>query len=171
MACGRNARGSLEERLFELIAEYQSLSMEQLRRYFGVEETEIRKILRRLQKKGRLFYMEKEGLVLAHKEIQMNHQLMCSFWVLTDLADAVEHHFRGSYPIQLIFYANGMAYEVFYAAVGEELALSHAISHLRKNIKAKTIIIVENTEQMQKLEAEDVVFCTVNVKGEVEYYE
>ena len=79
MVCGRSARGSLEERLFELIAEYQSLLMEQIRRYFVVEEAEIRKILRRLQKKGRLFYMEKDGVVLTHKEIQINQQLLRSF--------------------------------------------------------------------------------------------
>lgn len=171
MVCGRNERSSLEERIFELIAEYQSLSLEQLRRYFMLEEAEIRRILRRLQKKGRLFCMEKEGLVLVHKEIRVNQQLMHSFWVLADLSDTVEHHFRGTYPVQMIFYANGTAYEVFYCSAGEELALSHAICHLRKNIKAKAIVIVEEAEQMRLLEVEDVVFCMISENGEVEYYE
>ena len=45
------------------------------------------------------------------------------------------------------------------------------IEHYRDAKHARTLIVLEEESQMQKIRLSDVVFCMVSEKGEVTYYE
>ena len=46
--------GAIEGKIVELIGEYGVLRVEQLQRYFSIEDAQMEKIIRKLVKKGRL---------------------------------------------------------------------------------------------------------------------
>lgn len=167
----KNGYRFLEELIFEVVSEYGALKVEQLKKYFYAEEDVLEHKLKSLERKHRICYLEDEGIVKAHKDIENNKALLQCFWIIIDLGERVEHHFRGSYPLNILFYSDGMAYEVFYCSLGDELAMTHAIKSLREQIKAKTLVVVEAESQMQKLQLDHVVFCMISEEGEVVYYE
>ena len=47
--------GAIEGKIVELIGEYGVLQMEQLQRYFSIEDTQMEKIIRKLVKRAGLY--------------------------------------------------------------------------------------------------------------------
>lgn len=47
--------GAIEGKIVELIGEYGVLRVEQLQRYFSIEDAQMEKIIRKLVKKGSLY--------------------------------------------------------------------------------------------------------------------
>lgn len=170
MANGKYVQGRKEEKIVDLISEYGTLQIEQMQQFFTFEE-DIRLPLRNVVKRGRAVVLEEEGLVKVHKEIEVDPVLMKCFWIVVDLAEDVEYHFRGTYPMLLTFYSNGQAYEVFYCAQGEETAVSHAIRQREVQEREKRIIVIEEESQMERINLPEAVFCVIGEKGEVVYYE
>ena len=170
MANGKHVQGRKEEKIVDLLSEYGTLQIEQIEQFFAFEE-DIRLPLRNVVKRGRAIILEEEGLVKAHKDICTDHVLMKCFWVVVDLAEEVEHHFRGTYPMILTFYANGKAYELYYCAKGDELAVSHIIRQREVQVKEQRIIVIEEPSQMNRINIPDAAFCIIGEKGEVVYYE
>ena len=153
--------GAIEGKIVELIGEYGALRMEQLQRYFSIEDTQMEKIIRKLVKKGRLVSEQKtydEGLAQC-------------FWVVLDLKEAIEFHAVGRYPLLIAVYADGEAYEIYSCKKGDEMFLCHVIERLQEKVQGKVLIVLEDTEQIGKLQGINCIFCTVSREGEVRYYE
>lgn len=155
--------------LYDLIKEYGSLQYEQVKRFMRIDESWLKNNISYLKKRGRLCHEENE--LKIQKDITTDVTLQRCFWVLVDLAENIECHFKGTFPLYIIFFINGKAYEVYYCASGNETVVVHMIEHYRDAEHARTLIVLEEESQMQKIRLSDVVFCMVGEKGEVTYYE
>ena len=49
--------------------------------------------------------------------------------------------------------------------------LCHVIERLQEKVQGKVLIVLEDTEQIGKLQGINCIFCTVSREGEVRYYE
>ena len=104
--------GAIEGKIVELIGEYGALQMEQLQRYFSIEDTQMEKIIRKLVKKGRLVSDKENGYIKASEQKTYDEGLAQCFWVVLDLKEAIEFHAVGRYPLLIAVYADGEAYEI-----------------------------------------------------------
>ena len=158
--------GAIEGKIVELIGEYGALQMEQLQRYFSIEDTQMEKIIRKLVKKGRLVSDKENGYIKAYDE-----GLAQCFWVVLDLKENIEFPAGGGYPLLIAVYADGEAYEIYSCKKGDEMFLCHVIERLQEKVQGKVLIVLEDTEQIGKLQGINCIFCTVSREGEVRYYE
>ena len=122
--------GAIEGKIVELIGEYGALQMEQLQRYFSIEDTQMEKIIRKLVKKGRLVSDKENGYIKAFEQKTYDEGLAQCFWVVLDLTE-----------------------------------------RLQEKVQGKVLIVLEDTEQIGKLQGINCIFCTVSREGEVRYYE
>ena len=60
--------GAIEGKIVELIGEYGALRVEQLQRYFSIEDAQMEKIIRKLVKKGRLVSDKENGYIKASEQ-------------------------------------------------------------------------------------------------------
>ena len=144
--------GAIEGKIVELIGEYGALRVEQLQRYFSIEDAQMEKIIRKLVKKGRLVSDKENGYIKASEQKTYDEGLAQCFWVVLDLKEAIEFHAVGRYPLLIAVYANGEAYEIYSCKKGDEMFLCHVIERLQ-------------------LQGINCIFCTVSREGEVKYYE
>ena len=176
--------GAIEGKIVELIGEYGALRVEQLQRYFSIEDAQMEKIIRKLVKKGRLVSDKENGYIKASEQKTYDEGLAQCFWVVLDLKEAIEFHAVGRYPLLIAVYANGEAYEIYSCKKGDEMFLCHVIERLQEKVQGKVLIVLEDTEQIGKLlivleDTEQIgklqgincIFCTVSREGEVRYYE
>ena len=154
--------GAIEGKIVELIGEYGALQMEQLQRYFSIEDTQMEKIIRKLVKKGRLVSDKENGYIKASEQKAYDEGLAQCFWVVLDF---------GRYPLLIAVYADGEAYEIYSCKKGDEMFLCHVIERLQEKVQGKVLIVLEDTEQIGKLQGINCIFCTVCREGEVRYYE
>ena len=163
--------GAIEGKIVELIGEYGALRVEQLQRYFSIEDTQMEKIIRKLVKKGRLVSDKENGYIKASEQKAYDEGLAQCFWVVLDLKENIEFHAVGRYPLLIAVYADGEAYEIYSCKKGDEMFLCHAIERLQEKVQGKVLIVLEDTEQIGKLQGINCIFCTVSREGEVRYYE
>ena len=52
---------------------------------------------------------------------------------------------------------------------GDEMFLCHVIERLQEKVQGKVLIVLEDTEQIGKLQGINCIFCTVSREGEVDY--
>ena len=104
--------GAIEGKIVELIGEYGALRVEQLQRYFSIEDAQMEKIIRKLVKKGRLVSDKENGYIKASEQKTYDEGLAQCFWVVLDLKEAIEFHAVGRYPLLIAVYADGEAYEI-----------------------------------------------------------
>ena len=161
--------GAIEGKIVELIGEYGALRMEQLQRYFSIEDTQMEKIIRTLVKKGRLVSDKENGYIKASEQKTYDEGLAQCFWVVLDLKEAIEFHAVGRYPLLIAVYADGEAYEIYSCKKGDEMFLCHVIERLQEKVQGKVLIVLEDTEQIGKLQGINCIFCTVSREGEVRY--
>ena len=162
---------TVEERFYDLLIEYGALEIVQLKKYFPYDDELFDRIIRSLEKKGRLVYEKKKKIVKAHNGIQVDEDQKKCFWIVIDLMDQIEFHCVGRFPLMLLISAKAYTYEVYYVKVGDELAMSHVINYERTENDKKEIIVIEEEFQMEKILVEDAIFCLINNEGEVTYYE
>lgn len=170
MAYGKYGPGKQEEKIVDLLSEYGTLEIGQIEQFFSFQEG-VKMPLCTLVKRGRAVVSEEEGIVKAHKDIKTDKILMKCFWVVVDLAEEIQHHYRGTYPMILAFYADGKSYELYYCAEGDEQTVNHVISMMETMDNEKRIIVLENELQMAKIDVQNAVFCMIGEEGEVAYYE
>jgi hypothetical protein len=91
--------------------------------------------------------------------------------LLADFADKAEYHSTDAYPTEIIFFANGEIYEIIYIPIGGESMILHAIKMCQDNTAGNRIFIVNDIEQINKIDFENSFFATVDMKcGAVQYY-
>lgn len=171
MIATKSNKGTLEEKIYELICEYGALKAEQVRRYFNLEEAHLEKMAVKLIKKGRLNYDRQNGYLKIPTITEYNECMIRCFWVVLDLIDTMEFHGAGKYPLYLALYADGKAYEVYCCKKGEEMALEHALERLQEEAEGKVMIVIKDLEQIQRFHREDYTFCMVDEEGGVRYFE
>lgn len=162
---------SIEKRLAELISEYGALRIDQIEKYLGMEREGMHRVIKSLVKKGRIIYEKDSELIKAHNSILPDEKMISCFWVVLDFKDDWDFHYAGKYPLMIMMYTGDNVYEIYYCPLGDERAVTHAVNHFRESISAKTLIVVEEELQMQKIEVSEAVFCTITEEGEVTYYE
>ena len=160
-----------ERQLLELITEYGSLHFEQARKYLDVDKKVLKEKIRSLKKKGRVEYDPDEKIIMAQNLREPDSDLRKCFWLIVDLKDKIESHFKGVRPLYLMFYSSGKAYEVYYCKEGDELVMSHMIAHYREGDLVRTLVVIEKESQMKKFRIRNVTYCLINEEGDVMYYE
>ena len=137
--------GAIEGKIVELIGEYGALQMEQLQRYFSIEDTQMEKIIRKLVKKGRLVSDKENGYIKASEQKTYDEGLAQCCWVVLDLKETIEFHAVGRYPLLIAVYADGEAYEIYSCKKGDEMFLCHVIERLQEKVQGKVLIVLEDT--------------------------
>lgn len=167
----RNGKGTLQEKVFELVSEYGALKAEQVRSYFSLEDAHMERTVQTLIKKGRLRYDRQNGYIKTYSQDTYDEEFIRCFWVVIDLMNTVEFHGAGKYPLYIAMYADAKVYEIYCCKKGEELALEHAIKMLKEQVDGRVLIVIEDMEQIPKLNIENCTFCMVSTGGEVKYFE
>ena len=80
-------RQSLEQKIVELVSEYQALKIEQVEKYFGLPSETMAKAFRKLVKKGRISLDQEAGIIRESKDIREDMKLIRSFWLVLDFLD------------------------------------------------------------------------------------
>lgn len=167
----RNGKGTLEEKIFELVCEYGALKDTQIMQYFDIDAAKLEKMAVKLIKKGRLKYDRQNGYVRIPVQKEYDDNLIRCFWVVLDLKEKVEFHGVGRYPLYVAMYADAKAYEVYCCKKGDEIALTHGLAMLKEKAEGKVLIVIEDMDQIQRIDLEDCTFCMVDAEGGVKYFE
>jgi len=78
---------------------------------------------------------------------------------------------RKAFPVTLYFFLGEELYEGIYIPPGQETLICHALSG-QADPAGKRIVIIENTEQIEKISFPGICgFCTVSDAGEIQYYQ
>ena len=70
MIAVKENRQSLEQKIVELVSEYQALKIEQVEKYFGLPSETMAKAFRMLVKKGRVVLEQDTGVIKVSKGIK-----------------------------------------------------------------------------------------------------
>ena len=153
------------------ITTYHYIRHDQFLRLYPGKEDKIANLLSFFVKQGRIF--KDKNLPIYHDGTQAaaDYEMIAAIWVLTDFIDRADYHSSTDFPIKLIFIADGELYEVIYVESGNETLIEHAIAQ-QTNDAEKRIVIVENNEQIPRLNIPDVTaYCTVDMDtGAVQYF-
>lgn len=170
MIAVKENRQSLEQKIVELVSEYQALKIEQVEKYFGLPSETMAKAFRKLVKKGRISLDQEAGIIRESKDIREDMKLIRSFWLVLDFLDDCDYHGAAHFPLMLEMYRSGSVYSVFYCMEGDELVIANSINQLRTSICFQPIVLLEDQAQIEKMSELNAVFCTVKEHGEVAYF-
>lgn len=170
MIAVKENRQSLEQKIVELVSEYQALKIEQVEKYFGLPSETMAKAFRKLVKKGRISLDQEAGIIRASKDIREDLKLICSFWLVLDFLEDCDYHGAAHFPLMLEMYRSGSVYSVFYCMEGDELVICRSIQPLQQSICFQPIVLLEDQAQIEKMSELNAVFCTVEEHGEVAYF-
>ena len=84
MIAVKENRQSLEQKIVELVSEYQALKIEQVEKYFGLPSETMAKAFRMLVKKGRVVLEQDTGVIKVSKGIKEDEKQILSFWLVLD---------------------------------------------------------------------------------------
>ena len=153
------------------ITTYHCMRGGQLKRLYPIKEDKLERLLGYIVKQGRIYYDAQKDTYYDTPDMQNDVELLAALWVLTDFKERLEYHSTDAFPTQIIFFADCATYEIIYVPTGKETLILHAMSMRHDNDCGKKILIVESVEQIENIELEDAIFCTVDIeKGDVQYY-
>jgi len=158
--------------LLRVITMYKSLQKEQLYRLFPGKEEKIKQLLAHLVKQGRIVYSPQSKRFSASLECEnkADSGMIAAFWVALDFIDRIEYHTASEYPVCIMFFADGEAYEIVYVPFDKEALVSHALSSKDEDAPRR-IILVDNPDQIPQISIPNINgFCTVDINGDVRYY-
>ena len=170
MIAVKENRQSLEQKIVELVSEYQALKIEQVEKYFGLPSETMAKAFRKLVKKGRISLDQEAGIIRAAKDIREDMKLIRSFWLVLDFLEDCDFHGAAHFPLVLEMYRSGSVYSLFYCMEGDELVIANSINQLQTSICFQPIVLLEDQAQIEKMSELNAVFCTVEEHGEVAYF-
>lgn len=153
------------------ISTYQCIIGKQWKRLYPGKESKIEQLLEYLVKQGRMFYYEYKDTYFLTLETKPDREMLAALWVLSDFGDKCEYHSTDAYPSKIVFFADGETYEIVYVPADKVGLIMHAMKMRNDGDCGKKILIVEDISQMEEIDLEDAIFCTVDMEtGEVEYY-
>ena len=151
------------------VTTYHCAKGEQLKRLYPGKESKIEHLLNYLVKQGRIFYHDDTYYDLPNTETDF--EMIASLWVLADFGDKCEFHSTDVFPSKIVFFADGETYEIIYVPWDKETLILHAMGMRSDDDCGRKILIVEEVSQINKVDLEDAIFCTVDMEnGEVQYY-
>lgn len=161
------------EKLLRIMTTYHALLYEQILQLFPRNRESLKTFINSLIKQGRLYYDTQKGLLCDCEDSSqsVDYGLIAAFWVLLDFKKAIMYHTSGSFPVKLDFFAQDEAYQIIYAASGQEALINHIFS-LQTKVEANRLVILENEYQAKQLQIPDVTaYCLVSEDGAVSYYQ
>ncbi len=159
------------KQLLRDITTYHCIKRSQLLKLYFGKEQKIENLLSYFFKQGRIYHNNKTDMFFDNEDMQNDVQMIKALWVLVDFAEIAEFHSIDEFPVQLIFFAEGETYEVISVLPDKEILIERALANKPKESIGKRIIIVENTAQIECINVDNAVFCTVDANtGEIQYY-
>lgn len=157
--------------LLRIISMYPGVNERQLCGFYPEKADKIPAVLANLKKQGRICSDTEEGYFPGREtENEKDGGRLKAVWVLLDFLDKTEYHSVSEFPVKIIFFAGGELYEIIHVANGQEALVGHLLNQNREGM-GKRIVIVEEPAQISRLEIAGVSgFCTVSMKGNVQYY-
>jgi len=153
------------------VTTYRCIKGEQLKRLYPGKEEKTERLLDYLVSQGRITHFPKKDTYFASSEVEADNEMIAALWVLADFGDKCEFHSTDAFPSKIVFFADGETYEIVYVPWDKEALILHAMGMRSDGDCGKKILIVEEVSQIDKIEIENAVFCTVdNETGEVQYY-
>ena len=153
------------------VTTYHCAKGEQLKRFYPGKEEKIEHLLNYLVKQGRIFYRSEKDTYYDLPDMETDLEMIAALWVLADFGDKYEYHSTDAYPSKIVFFADGETYEIVYVPRDKIGLILHAMGMRNDNDCGKKILIVEDSSQIDEIELEDAIFCTVDmITGEVQYY-
>ncbi len=153
------------EEILSVITLYKALKLKQILNIYPNKEN-TRHSINTLIKSKRVFYCPETDIVSSIEEQNaVQNKLIQSFWVLLDFIEKVEHHFMSDFPIQISFFKSNELYEILYVSLDEENLINTAINTYANSNNtdiAKRLVIVENKEQISKINIKNTIcYCQV----------
>lgn len=159
------------KQLLRDITTYHCIKRSQLLKLYSDKEQKIENLLTYFVKQGRIYYDNQTDTYFDNEDMQNNMQMIAAIWVLADFSEIVEFHSVDEFPVQLIFFADGETYDVIYVPMDKETLVERALSNVPKESVGKQIIIVENVDQIKRMNVDAAVFCTIDTNmGNIQYY-
>lgn len=153
------------------VTTYHCAKGEQIKRLYPGKEEKIERLLGYLVKQGRIFYRADKDTYFDNPDMETDTEMLAALWVLADFGDKYEYHSTDAYPSKIVFFADGETYEIVCVPRDKVGLVLHAMGMRNDNDSGKKIFIVESIEQIDEIELEDAIFCTVDMEtGEVQYY-
>jgi hypothetical protein len=150
--------------LLRTLGEYKTLLMAQALRLFPEP------VISYLRKQQRI-YVRPDQRIAASESVNPDPGAEKAVWLMLDFIDRVDYHAAGAFPVTLYFFLGEELYEAIYIAPGQETLICHALAG-HDDPPGKRIVIIENTEQIEKINFPGINgFCTVNDAGEIQYYQ
>ena len=162
---------NIPSKLNSLLAMYRCLHFSQLCRIFPkLSITQLTLLLKKLERKGRIFLDSKKDLVYYAGITEANPAILSSFWVLLDFYPEVNYHTVSDYPVTLSFTATDDCFDVIFIPLEKEQILNQALSFYKEGYP-KRIVVVENVTQISLLSIPGTIgYCTVSEEGQITYY-
>lgn len=159
------------KQLLRDITTYHCMKRSQLLKLYSDKEQKIENLLAYFVKQGRIYYDKQTDTYFDNEDMQNNMQMIAAIWVLADFSEIVEFHSVDEFPVQLIFFAEGETYDVIYVPMDKETLVERMLSNVPKESVGKQIIIVENVNQIERMNIDAAVFCTIDANtGNIQYY-
>ena len=154
------------------VTTYRCAKGEQLKRLYPGKESKIEHLLNYLVKQGRIFYRGDKDIYFDHPDTEIDSEMLAALWVLADFGDKYEYHSTDAYPSKIVFFSEGDTYEIVFVPWDKEALILHAMRMRNDDDCGKKILIVEDVAQIEKIDLEDAIFCTVDMEtGEIQYYQ
>ena len=97
------------------------------------------------------------------------NEVIAAVWVLINFIERVDYYTSGDFPAQFCFFADGVEYEIIYAALGQEAIINKAVTTTDES--PKRLVIIEDMEQINKLKLPNIAaYCMVAGSGDVKFY-
>ena len=153
------------------ISMYPGISEQQLFRFHPGKKEHIKAMLTQLSKQGRIRQEADNSYYPSGVSNRAkDHSLIQAVWVLLDYLDRAEYYTASDFPVKIVFFVEGEAYEIICAMQGQEAMICQAVLRLKVG-GGRRIVLIDTPEQIPALDFPNIVgYCTVSTEGEVRYY-
>jgi len=169
------------EVILDFLDTYGAVKYEHLEKFFPYSK----KIINYLLKNQRLHKSPDRIYISADENHRPDKCLIAALSVLVDVLEKVQSHARATAPVQISFITySGDYYEIVYVGYGMEVMVSaffetQLVARQRQKDNngfadtdtAKRIVIVENKNQMERLQIPRIArFALIQPKGSLSYF-
>ena len=171
MKTRKDIYGKEATQMLNYVTLYHNIRKEQLIKLFPKSKREvIEKLIFHLQNNRRIFYNRSTDIIYDSDDYKTNIETIYCLWIVCDFIDKIEFHSSSDFPVNIVFFGEDELYEITYIPENKEAMFEHAFNSIELN--GKRIIVLENTEQITKINIPDVTaYCIVNDDtGKVKYF-
>ena len=160
--------------LLRIVSLYKVILKKQVYRFFWYKDpSTIDSILTDLGKRKRIFVQDDIVALSSEHMGNFDVRMINSIWVLLEFIEEITCHTTSDFPSTIFFFTEKDAFEIVYAAKGQENIINAWCSvegANRRETDVKRIILIEDSEQIYRFEISTAGFCMVDSTGTVSYY-